>query len=85
LNFIATRVYLVMDSPDEQLVAVYLDGKPLPPGNYTADMDPQGRIKVKEPRKYDVVDLKGVYGRHTLTLKVPKGVSLYAFTFGDEP
>jgi hypothetical protein len=48
-------------------------------------MNNEGQILVKEPRKYDVIDLKGQYGRHRLTLHTPKGVSLYAFTFGDEP
>lgn len=85
LNFLATRVYLVMDSDKSQLVTVYLDGKPLDERYYTADMKGKGHLVVKEPRKYDVVDLKMAYGRHILTLRVPKGVSLYAFTFGDEP
>lgn len=85
LNFLATRVYLVMDADKPQVVSVYLDDKPLEKTYYTSDMNSKGQILVKEPRKYDVVDLKGQYGRHKLTLRVPKGVSLYAFTFGDEP
>ena len=84
LNFLATRVYLVMDSETPQLVTVYLDGHPLAKEYYTEDMNENGQILVKEPRKYDVLNLKGHYGRHLLTLKTPKGVSLYAFTFGDE-
>lgn len=85
LNFLATRVYLVMESDTPQPVTVYLDDQPLPQKYHTADMNGQGQILVKEPRKYDVLNLHMEYGRHTLTLKVPKGVSLYAFTFGDEP
>lgn len=85
LNFLATRVYLVMDSDKQQLVSVYLDGQPLDKKFYTADMNDQGQIMVKEPRKYDVINLKGKYGRHILTLQTPQGVSMYAFTFGDEP
>jgi len=84
LNFIGTRVYLVMESDKTQLVTVYLDGKPLDPRYYTADMKGKGHIVVKEPRKYDVLNLHMQYGRHQLTLRVPRGVSLYAFTFGDE-
>lgn len=84
LNFLATRVYLVMDSDKPQLVTVYLDGKPLEQRYYTKDMNDKGQILVKEPRKYDVIDLHSDYGRHKLTLHAPKGVSIYAFTFGDE-
>lgn len=85
LNFIATRVYLVMDSDASHAVAVFLDGMPLPKKYYTSDMNAQGEILVSEARKYDVINLKGEYGRHVLSLQVPKGVSAYAFTFGDEP
>ena len=48
-------------------------------------MSANGSIFVKEPRKYDMVDLKGHYGNHTLTIHFPKGIEAYAFTFGDEP
>lgn len=84
LNFIAKRVYLVMDSKTPQAVKVLLDDAPLSPKYYTTDMDDQGRILVHGPRKYDVIDLKEDYGRHKITLVVPEGVSAYAFTFGDE-
>lgn len=84
LNFIASRVYLVMDSEKPQAVTVLLDDAPLPSKYYTADMDDKGQILVKEARKYDVIDLKGQYGRHKVTLIMPDGVSAYAFTFGDE-
>lgn len=80
LNFIAEHVYLVMEADKPQLVEVLLDGKPLEKKYYTPDMNEKGQIIVKEPRKYDVVDLN--YGRHKVQLKVPKGVSVYAFTFG---
>lgn len=84
LNFIATRVYLVMDSTTPQTVTVFLDDAPLPPKYYTADMDDKGRILVHEPRKYDVLNLKENYGRHKISLIMPKDTSAYAFTFGDE-
>ncbi len=85
LNFIASRVYLVMDSKTAQSVAVFLDDAPLPSKYYTADMDDKGHILVHEPRKYDVLNLKEDYGRHKVSLITPEGVSAYAFTFGDEP
>lgn len=84
LNFLASQVYLVMKSETPQWVTVFLDGRPLDKNYYTADMNNNGQILVKEPRKYDVLNLKNEYGRHQLTLKVPKGVSPYVFTFGDE-
>lgn len=83
LNFIATRVYLVMDSEASHQVEVLLDGVVLPKKYYTGDMNDKGEIMVQEARKYDVVNLKGDYGHHQVTLKIPKGVSAYAFTFGD--
>ena len=82
LNFIATHVYLVMQSSQPSVVTVLLDEKPVPSKYYTADMNERSQIKIIEPRMYDIIDLKGDYGRHRLTLQIPKGVSLYAFTFG---
>ncbi len=84
LNFIAGNVYLVMDSEKPQLVTVLLDGKPLPSTYFTQDMNDKGQILVQGARKYDILDLKKEYGRHKVTLVVPEGVSLYAFTFGDQ-
>lgn len=83
LNFIAGHVYLVMQSVASEHVAVLLDGKPVDKRYYTADMNDRGELVVHKARMYDVVDLKGDYGRHTLTLKFPAGVSPYVFTFGD--
>ena len=84
LNFLASQVYLVMDSNSEKEVTVLLDGQPLPSKYYTDDMNASGQVKVKGPRKYDIINLKKEYGRHLLTLIVPEDVSLFAFTFGDE-
>lgn len=85
LNFIATRVYLVMESEKPAEVMIELDGKPLEKKYYTTDMNNSGQILVHDARKYDVVNLNMNYGRHLLTLKIPKNVRLYAFTFGYEP
>lgn len=85
LDFKATRVYLVLGGESKMPINVKMDGKPLPNKYYTADMDEQGQIFVKEPRKYDIVNLHGDYGTHRLSLHIPKGITAYAFTFGDEP
>lgn len=84
LNFQANRVYLVLGGKSPLPIKVELDGKPLPSSLWTSDMGAQGEIIVKDPRKYDIVDLKGAGGRHLLTLHVPKGIQAYAFTFGIE-
>ncbi len=68
-NFLAQEVYLVMSGSSKVPIRVYLDDKPT--AEFTMDGD----------RKYDI--LKTTYGRHQLSLKIPKGVSAYAFTFGN--
>jgi len=82
LNFIANHVYLVMKSPEPQLITILLDDKPVQKKYFTTDMTDTGQIKVSEARMYDIIDLKGDFGRHKLTLKFPENISLYAFTFG---
>jgi thiol-disulfide isomerase/thioredoxin len=84
LNFIANRVYIVMQSDKPQLVTVLLDDKPVPQEYYSRDMDADGKIMVHEPRMYEVINLKKDYGRHTLTLQCQKGINAYVFTFGAE-
>lgn len=69
-NFLAKQVYLVLSGSSKMPVQVFLDGKL------------SGQFQVDEDRKYDVI--KTAYGRHQLSLKIPEGVSAYAFTFGDE-
>ena len=82
INFIGNRVYLVMSAASLSLIEVLLDGKPVDKKYYTVDMNEAGTIPVKDSRMYDILDLKGDNGRHVLTVKVPKDVTLYVFTFG---
>lgn len=70
INFLARRVYLVLSGSSDTPIEVTLDGKPY------------SKIQVDEARKYDIVTT--TYGRHHLSLKIPKGIKAYAFTFGDE-
>lgn len=70
LHFQAREVYLVLSGSSKIPAEAYLDGKHV--DSITIDGD----------RKYDIV--KAPYGEHQLSLKLPKGVSAYAFTFGDE-
>ena len=85
LNFQATRVYLVLRGKSDEPITISLDGKPLDKKYWTKDMDENGKLFVHEPRKYDIVNLHENYGRHLLSLHIPKGIAAYAFTFGDEP
>lgn len=85
LNFTANRVYLVLAGKSSLPIHVQLDGKALPSNFWTVDMNEKGEIFVKDPRKYDIIDLKGEgKERHVLTLHIPKGIQAYAFTFGME-
>lgn len=84
LNFQANRVYLVLGGKSSLPIKIELDGKPLPSSLWTSDMNAQGEIVIKDPRKYDIVNLKGEKGNHLLTLHIPKGIQAYAFTFGME-
>ncbi len=68
-NFLATHVYLVLSGSSQNPLEIFLDG------------NPYGEIKVDGDRKYDIVETS--YGRHMLSLKVPKGIKAYAFTFGN--
>jgi thiol-disulfide isomerase/thioredoxin len=70
LNFLAKNVYLVLSGYSKNPIEVYID-----------DM-PYGSILIDGDQKYDVASV--AYGRHKLSLKIPKGISAYAFTFGDE-
>jgi thiol-disulfide isomerase/thioredoxin len=68
LNFQAKQVYLVLSGKSEYPMQVYLDG------SLTKE------VVVDGDRKYDLVNTN--YGRHLLSIKVPKGVKAYVFTFG---
>lgn len=85
LNFVGNQVFLVMDKApkaSQSVVNVVMDGQPLPQKYWTKDMNATGQIILTGPRKYDVVDLKGEYGRHTIELRFPNGAMVFAFTFG---
>ncbi len=70
LNFLAKEVYLVLSGATTTPLEVYMDGKFIK------------EIRFTGPQKYDIV--KTDYRRHQLSIKIPKGVKAYAFTFGDE-
>lgn len=83
LNFLASQVFLVLDTNDGPKEArVLLDGEPLPEKYWTPDMDENGVIIIEEARKYDILNLGEDYGRHRVTIEFEEGVQAFAFTFG---
>ncbi len=81
LDFQARRVFLVLGSPGRARSArVLLDGRPLPDRLAGRDVH-GGMLEVNAQRLYGLVDLPAV-GTHRLTLRLPPGISGYAFTFG---
>jgi cytochrome c biogenesis protein CcdA/thiol-disulfide isomerase/thioredoxin len=79
---LARKVFLVLAGADSrpQRVEVLLDGDPVPPHAAGADVH-AGAVTVRDQRLYDLVSLPEV-GDAALTLRLPPGVSAYAFTFG---
>ena len=82
IRFGARRVFLVLGSRGGRAspVSVLIDGRPLPDRLAGGDAR-RASVVVTRQRLYRLVDLPRA-GRHLLTLKLPPGVSAYAFTFG---
>ena len=78
----ARKTFLVLSSKGArpQDVEVLLDGRPVGAAEAGADVR-NGRVTVREERLYRLVSLPRVEDRR-LTLRVPPGVTGYAFTFG---
>jgi cytochrome c biogenesis protein CcdA/thiol-disulfide isomerase/thioredoxin len=78
----ARKVFLVLGTSDgrPRQVQVLLDGRPLPESEAGEDVT-GGRLTVRGQRLYRLVSLPRVEDRR-LTLRLPPGVSGYAFTFG---
>jgi cytochrome c biogenesis protein CcdA/thiol-disulfide isomerase/thioredoxin len=79
---VAREVYLVMSSEGDRSrrVEVLLDGEPVPAGAAGEDVL-DGAVAVRRQRLYRLVSLPEV-GEFELDLRLPPGVSAYAFTFG---
>ncbi len=80
LRFRARRGYLVMGATSSGRVHVDLDGRPIPADLAGPDVH-DASVTVGFNRLYRLVNLSSVQ-THTLTVKVPRGVSAYSFTFG---
>lgn len=69
LNFLAKHVYLVLSGSSKIPLKIYLD------------TEPPKELSIDGNREYTIVDTS--YGRHRLSIKIPPGISAYAFTFGN--
>jgi cytochrome c biogenesis protein CcdA/thiol-disulfide isomerase/thioredoxin len=78
----AANTYLVMTSAGNipRTVRVLVDGRPVGRGNAGRDVH-RGLVTVRGQRLYELVALPHVQ-QHVLTVEVPRGVSVYDFTFG---
>jgi cytochrome c biogenesis protein CcdA/thiol-disulfide isomerase/thioredoxin len=78
ISFSAKEVYLVMSGPPEALVGVLVGG----PGE--ADVSYQNKVRIDQARLYTVVNLEKYMASRELTLTIPAGVTVNAFTFGGQ-
>jgi hypothetical protein len=77
---VAKNVYLVGGSTNNQPVSVAVSLPSADAGQYGSDVS-AGNVIIDGSRLYHIVSLHK-FGDTTVTLTVPKGVSLYTFTFG---
>lgn len=84
-RFHAPKLNIVMKGPEKGVSAkVYLDGKPLAPSSYGADLSKSGRVNVQKAKLYNLVTLPLTDTRsHLFEIRFTEpGVSAYTFTFG---
>lgn len=83
LRFQGNKVFLVLAPPAGSVgtVKVFLDGAAVA-GNAGSDVA-EGVVTIDSDRLYELIDLRGRDGEHTLRLEFDTpGISAYAFTFG---
>ncbi len=84
LKFYARKVFLVIRPPvgESAIVNIFLDGVKTTVQNAGADVK-NSSVTVDSDRLYNLIDLKGRYGEHTLRLEfLTPGTQVFAFTFG---
>ena len=79
-NFVAKNVYVVAGSTNNQSETLSVDVPGANASEYGSDVT-NGKMVVSGSRLYNLVSLHQL-GNTTVILTVPKGVSLYTFTFG---
>lgn len=83
INFYANKVFLVITPKNaNDVVKVYLDDKLVDVAVAGKDVR-NGKVVIDTARLYELINLKGAVGNHTLRLEfLTPGVKIYAFTFG---
>ena len=84
-RFHSPKLNIVMKGTETGVPAhVYLDGKPLSPSMYGADLSKSGMVNVQSAKLYNLVTLPSTDTRsHLLEIRFKNpGVSAYTFTFG---
>ncbi|MBI2476981.1 hypothetical protein HYV72_02295 [Candidatus Uhrbacteria bacterium] len=84
LPYMAGEVNVVMQGEGKQVVELVRDGKPLGAKQLGEDAMLEGEktvVHVEAPRMYRLISDRA-HHEGLLELRVPKGVRLYAFTFG---
>lgn len=83
LRFVANKVNIVARGGDSPVHAeIFLDGEPLSEAVSGLDVV-DGEVTIGEAGLYNLVDLKGKYGEHTLEIRAKEaGLSAFTFTFG---
>jgi thiol-disulfide isomerase/thioredoxin len=77
-SYSAREVYVVMTGPPGALVTLSVEGLQKPGGT---DVDASSHIKIDGARLYKIISTDSFMSRK-LTLTVPAGVTIHAFTFG---
>lgn len=82
INFNSKDVFLVIGTDSPQTIEVSLNGQKLTGDNRGSNVDSNGRVSVEGHNLYNLVSSDTFIEGGVLELKVPKGVELFAFTFG---
>lgn len=83
LKFSSKDVYLVITPSNQAAISVKLDGKPISEtGKAGQDVGADSLARLSSPKLYHLVHSDTFLSDSVLTLQVPSGVKLFAFTFG---
>lgn len=81
-HFSANKVNLVAGSETGVRAEIYLDGEKVTSTNAGSNVT-DGQVLFKDHDLYNLIDLHGDYGEHTLEIRfLDSGVEAFAFTFG---
>ena len=83
IRFSARELYLVMSGPTGARIGLSMGGTPLSPTNLGgSDVDANGTVLLGGARLYRLVKSDTYLNAKELTLAIPSGVTINAFTFG---